>query len=112
VLANWSYQAGVFVSRSSGMIYQVGPNLPPALPAQSLACHPGCLDHRNQLPSTQPRVRRRPSVVPQMQASQRVLWAMPLMQCGFLAFFMADAVHHFWYNSWLLVPCFFTGALW
>jgi hypothetical protein len=50
-------------------------------------------------------------VLPHPQASQRVLWAMPLAQCGFLAFFMADAVHHFWYNGWLLAPCFVTGAL-
>lgn len=58
-------QAGVFLSRSSGMLWQ---------------------------------------------ASRRALWAMPLAQCGWLAFFLADALHHFWYNYWLLVPCFITGA--
>ncbi len=31
-------------------------------------------------------------------------------QVGWLLFFLLDAVHHFWYNSWLLVPCFVTGA--
>ncbi|KAL4854287.1 hypothetical protein ACK3TF_004978 [Chlorella vulgaris] len=66
VYSNWCYQAGVFLSRSSGMLYQ---------------------------------------------ASRRVLWAMPVMQVGWLLFFLFDAVHHFWYNSWLLVPCFVTGLL-
>ncbi len=44
-----------------------------------------------------------------MQASRAELWAMPAMQMGWLAFFLADAVHKFWYNYWLLVPCFITG---
>ncbi|GAB4818577.1 hypothetical protein N2152v2_005623 [Parachlorella kessleri] len=64
--SNWMYQAGVFVSRSSGMIYQ---------------------------------------------ASRAQLWAMPALQVGWLAFFLVDAVHKFWYNYWLLVPCFATGLL-
>lgn len=32
------------------------------------------------------------------------------MQVGWLAFFLVDAVHKFWYNYWLLVPCFVTGG--
>ncbi|KAL4429218.1 hypothetical protein ABPG77_010197 [Micractinium sp. CCAP 211/92] len=66
VYSNWLYQAGVFLSRSSGMLWQ---------------------------------------------ASRRALWAMPLLQVGWLAFFLADAVAHFWYNWWLLLPCFATGLL-
>lgn len=64
--ANWCYQAGVFVSRSSGMLFQAG---------------------------------------------RRMLWAMPLMQCALLLFFVADAATHFWYNNGLLVVCFGTGLL-
>ena len=45
-----------------------------------------------------------------MQASPRALWAMPLLQCAWLAFFLADAVWHLWYNWWLLAPCFVTGT--
>lgn len=44
-----------------------------------------------------------------LQASRRALWAMPLLQVGWLAFFLADAALHFWYNWWLLLPCFATG---
>lgn len=66
VYANWSYQAGVFISRSSGTIWQAG---------------------------------------------FAALWAMPIMQCGMLAFFLVNAVVKFWYNWSLLVPCFVTGLL-
>ncbi|PSC75581.1 battenin [Micractinium conductrix] len=66
VYANWMYQAGVFVSRSSGMLWQ---------------------------------------------ASRRALWLMPLAQCVWLAFFIANAVRKFWYNWGLLAPCFVTGLL-
>lgn len=45
-----------------------------------------------------------------MQATRAELWAMPALQVGWLAFFLADAVHKFWYNWGLLVPCFITGA--
>lgn len=34
-----------------------------------------------------------------------------LTQVGWLLFFLADAVQHFWYNSWLLAPSFVTGEL-
>ena len=44
-----------------------------------------------------------------LQASRAQLWAMPALQVGWLAFFLVDAVHKFWYNYWLLVPCFATG---
>ncbi|PRW51162.1 Batten s disease Cln3 isoform A [Chlorella sorokiniana] len=64
--ANWKYQMGVFLSRSSGMLYQ---------------------------------------------ASRTMLWAMPIMQVGWLVFFLLDAVHHWWYNYGLLLPCFMTGLL-
>lgn len=37
------------------------------------------------------------------------LWAMPIMQVGFLVFFTLDAWLHFWYNYWLLVLCLITG---
>lgn len=66
VYANWSYQAGVFVSRSSGTIWQAG---------------------------------------------YVALWVMPVVQCCMLAFFLADAVLHFWYNWSLMAPCFMTGLL-
>jgi battenin len=40
-----------------------------------------------------------------------MLWAMPIMQVGWLVFFLLDAVHHWWYNYGLLLPCFMTGLL-
>lgn len=64
--ANWSYQLGVFVSRSSGSLV-----------------HP----------------------------SMRVLWQLPLYQCGLLVFFVVDAMGHFWYDWGLLLPCFVVGLL-
>ena len=66
VYANSAYQAGVFVSRSSGTVWQAG---------------------------------------------RRVLWLMPVAQVGWLAFFLADSVYHFWYDWGLLGPCFITGLL-
>ncbi len=45
------------------------------------------------------------------QADRIVLWIMPGVQLGLLLFFLAVAVLHFWYNWWLLVPCFVTGIL-
>ncbi|CAG9465622.1 unnamed protein product [Pedinophyceae sp. YPF-701] len=64
--SNWMYQAGVFVSRSSGMAFQ---------------------------------------------ASRPVLWAMPVLQACFLAFFTWVAVDHVLYSWWLLAPCFCVGLL-
>lgn len=46
-----------------------------------------------------------------MQADRAVLWVMPALQMGLLFFFVAVAILHFWYNWWLLVPCFITGWL-
>ena len=40
-----------------------------------------------------------------------ILWVMPGLQLGLLMFFLAVAVLHFWYNWWLLVPCFITGTV-
>lgn len=64
--ANWTYQVGVFVSRSSGMYFK---------------------------------------------ANTAVLWIMPLLQAGFLVFFVTDAVWLFWWDWTLLGPCFCTGLL-
>merc|ERR1712137_1008849 len=64
--ANFCYQGGVFISRSSGTVFQ---------------------------------------------ANRVVLQIMPILQVLLLAFFIWDAVEHFWYNYWLLVPCFVTGLL-
>ena len=64
--ANWTYQAGVFVSRSSGVVLEVGMGW---------------------------------------------LWAMPVAQAGFLAFFVLTALFRFWYGWSLLAPCFATGLL-
>ncbi|EIE19722.1 hypothetical protein COCSUDRAFT_54594 [Coccomyxa subellipsoidea C-169] len=36
---------------------------------------------------------------------------MPALQMGLLFFFVAVAILHFWYNWWLLAPCFVTGLL-
>lgn len=36
---------------------------------------------------------------------------MPGLQVGLLVFFLAVAILHFWYNWWLLAPCFVTGEL-
>lgn len=66
IYANWCYQAGVFVSRSSGMVWRPG---------------------------------------------MRTLWAMPGLQALLLAFFVQDAVAHWWYGWSLLAPCFATGLL-
>jgi battenin len=44
------------------------------------------------------------------QASRSALWAMPAAQLGWLAFFLGDALHHWWNNWGLLGPCFLTGA--
>ena len=66
VYSNWCYQAGVFVSRSSGTVWK---------------------------------------------ARRRALWVMPVLQIGLLGMFLAVAVTHFWYNYWLLVPCFAAGLL-
>lgn len=65
IYANWCYQAGVFLSRSSGMHWQPG---------------------------------------------MSVLWIMPGLQTALLAFFLHDAVWHWWYSWTLLFPCFATGA--
>ena len=67
VYSNWCYQAGVFLSRSSGLLWQ---------------------------------------------PTRGTLWAMPLQQLGWLAFFILDALYRLWYNWGLLVPCFITGGWW
>lgn len=64
--ANWTYQIGVFVSRSSGMY---------------------------------------------LKANTAILWIMPLLQAGFLVFFVTDAVWLYWWDWSLLGPCFCTGLL-
>lgn len=64
--ANSFYQLGVFLSRSSGAVFQ---------------------------------------------ASHRVLFLMPVLQVAFLLFFTLVSVYHFWYNWWLLIPCFLAGLL-
>ena len=46
-----------------------------------------------------------------MQASRRVLWAMPAGQLAFLLFFSLDAWWHFWYNAGLYALCFIVGGL-
>ena len=89
--SNWCYQLGVFISRSSGLVFQVSvlPAFAPMRyppPARSEAQH--CC----------------------MQADMKTLWAMPIMQVCFLVFFTLDAWLHFWYNYWLLVPCIVTGT--
>lgn len=64
------------------------------------------------MPALGPSLRsQRATAAPALQAGRRALWAMPLLQVGWLAFFLADAVIHFWYNWWLLLPCFLTGEL-
>lgn len=66
IYANWTYQAGVFISRSSGMYFQ---------------------------------------------ARDSVLWVMPVLQLAFLLFFVTDAVWLYWWDWYLLGPCFCTGLL-
>ena len=137
VYSNWTYQVGVFLSRSSGMIYQVGLGQGQAaagagwLQGQVVAGAGGgvgaLLEHFTRQPtSPAPCVSRfarwalprltlpaSPSSsleTPALQASLHMLWAMPLMQVGWLAFFLADAVVHFWYDYLLLLPCFVTGG--
>jgi len=66
VRSNWSYQIGVFISRSSGTIYA---------------------------------------------APMSVLWLMPFLQVINLIFFYFVAVYQFWYNSALLLLCFYVGLL-
>ena len=40
------------------------------------------------------------------------LWAMPVMQCGMLAFFYLVASYHILYSpTFLLLLCFFVGLL-
>lgn len=64
--ANWCYQGGVLVSRSSGTLFK---------------------------------------------ASMELLWFMPLVQAGFLVFFVLDAYFLFW-NAWTLLPvCFAVGLI-
>eukprot|EP00571_Detonula_confervacea_P004719 CAMPEP_0172314092 /NCGR_PEP_ID=MMETSP1058-20130122/21636_1 /TAXON_ID=83371 /ORGANISM="Detonula confervacea, Strain CCMP 353" /LENGTH=550 /DNA_ID=CAMNT_0013027859 /DNA_START=25 /DNA_END=1677 /DNA_ORIENTATION=- len=64
--SNFCYQAGVFLSRSSGNI---------------------------------------------CTASIPILWLMPFLQVINLYFFWLNSIHHFWYNYFLLLPCFFAGLL-
>ena len=64
--SNWVYQVGVFISRSSGTVYQ---------------------------------------------ATMRVLWLMPVLQCFNLALFSYIASSHVWYDYSLLILCFFVGLL-
>ena len=64
--SNWTYQAGVFLSRSSGNMWS---------------------------------------------ASLPILWLMPFLQVINLYFFWFDSIHQFWYNYYLLLPCFFAGLL-
>ena len=66
-LANWSYQGGVFVSRSSGVW----------LPVRTV----------------------------------RTLWAMPLLQCINLVFFVLVAKYHFLYGNGLVAVAFYVGLL-
>lgn len=40
-----------------------------------------------------------------------ILWAMPGLQVVNLYFFGLNSIHHFWYNYYLLLPCFFAGLL-
>lgn len=40
-----------------------------------------------------------------------MLWLMPFLQVVNLYFFWWNAIHHWWYNYGLLLPCFFAGLL-
>jgi battenin len=64
--SNFMYQLGVFLSRSSGTLWQ---------------------------------------------ADRKLLWIMPIAQIGLLAFFLAVAVTHFWYNWMLLLLAGVAGLL-
>ena len=44
-------------------------------------------------------------------ASLPILWLMPFLQVVNLYFFWYDSIHQFWYNYYLLLPCFFAGLL-
>lgn len=84
------------------------PQQPPAWPvafADGIPCAVPLPGFLARLPTQNNNPRSR------LQASRRALWAMPVAQVGFLAFFLLDAIHHWWYDAWLLVPCFVTGAL-
>jgi battenin len=40
-----------------------------------------------------------------------LLWLMPILQCANVGFYWYVAVHHVFYNWWLLVGCFYSGLL-
>jgi battenin len=40
-----------------------------------------------------------------------LLWLMPILQCVNVGFYWVVAVHHVFYNWWLLVGCFYSGLL-
>ena len=46
-----------------------------------------------------------------LSANRGMLWLMPALQCGMLAFFYLDAMHQFWSGWSLLAPAFATGLL-
>jgi battenin len=64
--SNWTYQAGVFISRSSGTLFT---------------------------------------------APLSILWLMPALQIGNVAFFWWVAKYQVFYNNLLLIPAFYVGLL-
>ncbi len=46
-----------------------------------------------------------------LPVGRRGLWLMPALQCLLLAFFVADAAVHWWYDWGLLGLCFLAGLL-
>ena len=131
--AGWLYQAGVFVSRSSGLLYQVMPAMLarvsawPCLHARTsagiqsrrlAACTACCIWGSKCTEIHGPATRGVCALLvaadgngaPCWQASRAVLWIMPGMQLALLIFFSLDAWWHFWYNAGLYIVCFIVGA--
>ena len=118
--ANWVYQIGVFVSRSSGLLYQVRAlcisfqNWTGGLAIILLGCK--CFWYLS-VPGLPPgascsnciEVKCSDPLAAASQASRSALFAMPVLQVGLLVFFLLVAVLHFLYSWWLLIPCLCTG---
>ena len=118
--ANWVYQIGVFVSRSSGLLYQASAlcislqNWIGGLAIIFLGCKCFLYSSAAGPPpgascSNCTEVKCSDPLAAALQASRSALFAMPVLQVGLLVFFLLVAVLRFMYSWWLLIPCLCTG---
>lgn len=96
-------QAGVFISRSSGMLWQATRAVLWAMPTMQVGAARVARLHVGS-------VLREEGLASAASADHRSPASQLRPQVGWLAFFLCVASRHFWYGWWLLAPCFVTGA--